>query len=341
MSNKFKPWIDSAVPDTNTQSSAAFDADAQRATGFKSGDAASSIRVNSALRQANLVAAALMNAIAPSSTLDLNSTLTDVVNEIKSHVSIDLNISNGTGTKSIRQGNNVASGANSVAFGLANTSSGAQSLTGGNNNVASATNSFAFGLGLNAVEPGQIVLGKYNVSGNWPFVVGWGTKSSNRKNLMHLTQTGSLAANRFSSDESSYFRHTSESGTSLFDTLAFSSFNEGWVDGSDNSLYFAPGIFMIRLCRAGENPSGFVLIDTDAKYSTISYEYFGNDANPGKIRACRVKVEQEFVSSVPTGRIRFVKQWLSNDEATWIESGFASALYYQYKRISTYPIISG
>ena len=79
MSN-FVPWID--VPAGKTQSYLNFLADSQRVNGFESGTAASAIRVNSALRQAKLVVAALMNAFCDSSETDLNSNVETVKNDL-------------------------------------------------------------------------------------------------------------------------------------------------------------------------------------------------------------------------------------------------------------------
>ncbi len=84
MATKFKVWIDNPTEGTNIQSYADFASDAQRAAGFSAGNAASSIRVNSALRQANLVTAGLMQAVLPNSDLDLTSTVDEVSSEINS-----------------------------------------------------------------------------------------------------------------------------------------------------------------------------------------------------------------------------------------------------------------
>ena len=75
MANKFKVWVDS--PGSVIQDAATFATDAQRSGGFQAGQAASALRVNSALRQANLVAAALMGLV-DNSNLDLKSSVTDV-----------------------------------------------------------------------------------------------------------------------------------------------------------------------------------------------------------------------------------------------------------------------
>lgn len=91
MATRFGVWID--TPNTgesgNVMSYSAFASDTQRASGFMSGTIASSIRMNTALRQATLVTAALMNAIAPDSTLDMNSSLADLTNFLSTFFSPD------------------------------------------------------------------------------------------------------------------------------------------------------------------------------------------------------------------------------------------------------------
>lgn len=77
----FIPWIEdnnvNATQDYNTYLN-----DSQRKEGFKGGTPASAIRVNTALRQANLVATALMKALNVSETLNYRSSITDTQNAI-------------------------------------------------------------------------------------------------------------------------------------------------------------------------------------------------------------------------------------------------------------------
>lgn len=87
MSTKFKVWIDNPNPGTNIQSYEDFSGDTQRETGFSVGTVASSIRVNSALRQASLVSAAMMEVFAPTSDCDLTSEVDDIVADINLVVS--------------------------------------------------------------------------------------------------------------------------------------------------------------------------------------------------------------------------------------------------------------
>lgn len=85
MGNKFVPWIDTVSGNTNIQDADTFAADAQRQEGFKVGTVASSQRANTAIRQANLVAAALMNAMLPDTELDLTSDVEDVIDEMEAY----------------------------------------------------------------------------------------------------------------------------------------------------------------------------------------------------------------------------------------------------------------
>ena len=89
MANKFVPWIDAPIEGETTQAQETFAEDVQRVNGFIAGDPASAIRVNSALRQANVVAAALMQLADDMKALpdiDLNSSVTDIANALKSSI---------------------------------------------------------------------------------------------------------------------------------------------------------------------------------------------------------------------------------------------------------------
>ena len=90
MANNFKPWVDTPTAGQQVQSASVFASDAQRVAGFKAGDPASALRVNSALRQANIVIAGLMQFCDEAETLpdelSLLSTVTQVKNAIKASV---------------------------------------------------------------------------------------------------------------------------------------------------------------------------------------------------------------------------------------------------------------
>lgn len=90
MANNFKPWVDSPTAGQQVQSASVFATDTQRVDGFKAGDPASALRVNSALRQANIVVAGLMQMCDDIKTLpdglSLTSTVTQVKNAIKAAI---------------------------------------------------------------------------------------------------------------------------------------------------------------------------------------------------------------------------------------------------------------
>lgn len=90
MANNFKPWVDSPTAGQQVQSASVFVTDAQRVDGFKAGDPASALRVNSALRQANIVVAGLMQMCDDIKSLpdglSLMSTVTQVKNAIKAAI---------------------------------------------------------------------------------------------------------------------------------------------------------------------------------------------------------------------------------------------------------------
>lgn len=87
MANNFKPWVDDANISGNVQSRNEFSNDAQRKSGFQANQPASAVRINTALRQANLVSAALMEFVdsvkSLPSTLDVQSSVTQVKNAFK------------------------------------------------------------------------------------------------------------------------------------------------------------------------------------------------------------------------------------------------------------------
>lgn len=78
MANNFKTWIDDAnvTSGTNVQAGSTYNNDSQRKNGFQSGQTASSIRVNTALREATLVASAIVNLLG-SSADGFDATTTD------------------------------------------------------------------------------------------------------------------------------------------------------------------------------------------------------------------------------------------------------------------------
>ena len=75
MATRFSVWVDSPVTGTNIQSYIDFANDAQRKSGFSAGTPASSIRVNTALRETTLFTTGFMKAFFDDSTLDATSTV--------------------------------------------------------------------------------------------------------------------------------------------------------------------------------------------------------------------------------------------------------------------------
>lgn len=219
MSNKFVVWVDETNVLNNTQDSTTFASDSQRQTGFVAGTPASSLRVNTALRQANLVAAAFMNAIAPNSTNDLQSSLNDVVNEIKQHISIDLNLKNGAGLFSLVNDTSVASQRGGIALGQNNNNASSNSIIVGNGNIISGQtgagsaifgqnntsngpgSAYMFGRNLkmsNAQSTNKVLMGEYNADGgNDTYLeIGNGTSDSARSNIFEVGKNDAKFAGR-------------------------------------------------------------------------------------------------------------------------------------------------
>lgn len=84
MPSQFYVWIDDNKVGNSTISANDFQTDTQRSNGFISGKAASALRVNSALRQSNLVAVALINAL-----IESNPDTNDGLNEVNLRSSVD------------------------------------------------------------------------------------------------------------------------------------------------------------------------------------------------------------------------------------------------------------
>lgn len=142
----FYPWID--VANDNVMSAADFANDSQRKSGFQAGQAASSTRVNSALRQANLFVAALANVVlANNTTLSLTSSLDEVTNALKNVFPFNLPIKVG--------GNgSMMSTAHTNVF----VSDPLSSIVYGGGNVVETNYSACFGKGNNMVANGESML---------------------------------------------------------------------------------------------------------------------------------------------------------------------------------------
>lgn len=195
----FYPWIDAA--NDNVMSASDFANDDQRKNGFQAGQAASSARVNSALRQANLFVAALAEVLlADNTTLNLTSSVDAVKTALAGAHPFNLNLwKNGTSLSGINNNNTFGNmNLNSVAFGSGNSISSYYSMAFGTNNTISAISGggcvFAFGTGLDAMfyTFPKFVFGQYNKPcGDCVRETGAGTASA-RKTIEKLDKDGNL-----------------------------------------------------------------------------------------------------------------------------------------------------
>ena len=206
----FYPWIDTS--NTNVMSANDFKNDNQRTTGFEAGQAASSKRVNSALRQANLFVAALANVILGNdTTLNLTSSLSAVQTKLADSFPFNLELRNK------EKGCVVGSYTSATALNSVRTGTTA-SFVFGTGSYVGIDNSFAFGntckiskyltqynyptfqfgdhLTNNGVDHSKFVTGYYNTDcGACVRETGAG-EPNNRKTIEKLTPDGTLYINR-------------------------------------------------------------------------------------------------------------------------------------------------
>lgn len=83
---KFNVWVDSVVSGTNVEAYDTFSADSSRVNGYAAGETVSAIKMNSILRQNSLVITALMTAFCNTTTVDLTSTVANVVTALKAGI---------------------------------------------------------------------------------------------------------------------------------------------------------------------------------------------------------------------------------------------------------------
>lgn len=142
--SKFRIWVDDSNLD-KVMGFDQFDADTQRQAGFTGGTPASSIRVNTALRQANLVACALMNIVDTGNTTDFRSSVATVqsllsnyisntmvaykaanadINNLNTNANAVVNFKIGNGTAYNKTINNVANAANATNVNVTNKNTG-------------------------------------------------------------------------------------------------------------------------------------------------------------------------------------------------------------------------
>lgn len=186
----FYPWLDTLEVGKNCQSASTFGGDSQRQNGFTAGDVASSIRVNTALRQANLIACALMSAIGDS-THSVESTVSDIAQSIREHVALDLPYYSVNQNFSIYTPLEMDSIASRGCFSVNNNESArnkVQATSGtGHSNV------FFFGEGLESFSSNQFLIGTFNDTAAIDdiLIVGCGSPTE-RKNALRLNSNGGL-----------------------------------------------------------------------------------------------------------------------------------------------------
>ena len=201
----FYPWIETA--NDNVMSASDFADDAQRKNGFQAGQAASSIRVNSALRQANLFVAALAEVVlANDATVNLTSSVTALTNALKLAHPFNLKLWS-RGVDGALSGNSdtntfvdTAIAKNSTVFGDHNSVALPQSFVAGAYNTSTSAVGvvrpiFQFGTYLKnaGVEATKFVIGHFNYDcGRCIRETGNGFSETTRKTIEKLDEEGNL-----------------------------------------------------------------------------------------------------------------------------------------------------
>lgn len=138
MASKFQIWVDDSHLN-NVMDYSAFAYDGQRQAGFTGGTPASSVRVNTALRQANLVACAMMNIVDSTGTKDFTAKVSDIQTLINTYLTTTLKTSQSTLADKATNADvsNLNTNANAIInFQIGNGTSFNKTV----NNVANATN---------------------------------------------------------------------------------------------------------------------------------------------------------------------------------------------------------
>ena len=97
-----------------------------------------------------------------------------------------------SGEYAVALGGGTASGKRSFAIGEGAMALGDYSVAIGNDAVADEANSIAIGSGVEAYRKDSFVCGKYNVTGNWIFVIGNGTNALNPSNALRMENSGNM-----------------------------------------------------------------------------------------------------------------------------------------------------
>lgn len=271
----FYPWIDTS--NTNVMSENDFKNDSQRTTGFEAGQAASSKRVNSALRQANLFVAALANIILGNdTTLNLTSSLNAVQTKLASSHPFNIPIQQaGTGSsKSIIPKNVIANenvvGSNvlaSIVYGTNNKVETNYSACFGTSNelISKTYNSpmFLFGSNLynESTTHAKFVTGYYNTDcGDCVRETGAGTAST-RKTIEKLDKDGTLYINRLALVTGNITEQTNLGNTEILNVSILASlksleqiYSSEWQTKSTGSIGYISldeGTYLISVSKDG------------------------------------------------------------------------------------------
>lgn len=182
MASKFLVWVTNG---TTVMDKSTFEALNDRKVGFQGGQKAIARNVNAGLRQANLVVAALMETILPTSNLDLQSSLDDVVNAMKTTHPFNIPMT--------------LISTNCFGYSDNGTETGAsKSLLIGFNNVVSKAGVGMFGQQNRSNSDYALICGKYNrPQANSLFEVGLGSGSNDRQNAFQITFSGATAYSTF------------------------------------------------------------------------------------------------------------------------------------------------
>lgn len=128
----------------------------------------------------------------------------DTINQGREKINVAFSATTGlwsgsTGFQSLIHNNgtgNIASGDYAISTGSGNTASGDVSFTQGIGNLASGDYSFAGGFNTIASADNQVVIGKWNDSGNTTngaFIIGDGISAINRRNVLEVLESANNA----------------------------------------------------------------------------------------------------------------------------------------------------
>lgn len=340
----FYPWIDTS--NTNVMSENDFKNDSQRTTGFEAGQAASSKRVNSALRQANLFVAALANIILGNdTTLNLTSSLNAVQTKLASSHPFNIPIQQaGTGSaKSIIPKNIIANenvvGSNvlvSIVYGTNNKVETNYSACFGTSNelISKTYNSpmFLFGSNLynESTTHAKFVTGYYNTDcGDCVRETGAGTASA-RKTIEKLDKDGTLYINRLALVTGNITEQTNLGNTETLNATTLESLNRleriyssEWQTKSTGSIGYISldeGTYLISISKDGSFYDFGVVTLKKAASCRCPYEALvklASTSNPAAAWNYNVNGEFGVLITGTTGRVANVTVRYKKIGETW------------------------